>query len=157
MRSSLLTKIHVTQIVFSLHQARKLCPTVATIPYEFEKYAYVIRRGSLLTLYIVFRYKQTSLKLYTILMTHADDLQAVSVDEALVDVTTAVRQMPSSERDRYDPAKVFAEMLRAEIKNATGCDSESATMKLCEMFLSANSQHWDFSQHHARSYRYSQS
>ena len=90
-------------------------------------------------------------------MTHADDLQAVSVDEALVDVTTAVRHMPSSERDRYDPAKVFAEMLRAEIKNATGCDSESATMKLCEMFLSANSQHWDFSQHHACSYRYSQS
>ena len=57
-------------------------------------------------------------------MTHADDLQAVSVDEALVDVTTAVRQMPPSDRERYDPAKVFADMLRHEIKKATGCDSE---------------------------------
>lgn len=59
-------------------------------------------------------------------MTHADDLEAVSVDEALVDVTTAVKQMPSAERERYDPAKVFAEMLRAEIKKATGCDSRSS-------------------------------
>ena len=68
-------------------------------------------------------------------MTHADDLQAVSVDEALVDVTTAVRQMPSSERERYDPAKVFAEMLRTEIKKATGCDGKSKPIKLYESSL----------------------
>ncbi|EJD01689.1 DNA/RNA polymerase [Fomitiporia mediterranea MF3/22] len=88
----------------SLHQARKLCPSVVTIPYEFEKY------------------KKASLHLYTILMSHSDDLQAVSVDEALIDVTTAVKQMPPSTKKRYDPAKEFAEMLRAEIKASTGCD-----------------------------------
>ncbi|OCB87229.1 DNA/RNA polymerase [Sanghuangporus baumii] len=89
---------------FPSYQARKLCPSVATIPYEFEKY------------------KAASLQLYTILMSHADDVQAVSVDEALVDVTTAVKQMPPSTKRGYDAAKDFAEMLRAEIKSKTGCD-----------------------------------
>lgn len=55
-------------------------------------------------------------------MSHADDLQAVSVDEALIDVTTAVKQMPPSSDPRRGPAKAFAEMLRAEIKTSTGCD-----------------------------------
>ncbi|KAH8114089.1 DNA/RNA polymerase [Phellopilus nigrolimitatus] len=88
----------------SLQQARKLCPCVVTVPYEFEKY------------------KKASLQLYTILLSYADDLQAVSVDEALIDVTTAVKNMPSSPGKRYDPAKTFAEMLRAKIKESTGCD-----------------------------------
>lgn len=88
----------------SLQQAQKLCPSLVTIPYEFEKY------------------KKASLQLYTILMSHADDLEAVSVDEALIDVTTAVQQMPSSSERHYDPARTFAELLRAEIKSATGCD-----------------------------------
>ena len=57
-------------------------------------------------------------------MSHADDVQAVSVDEALIDVTTAVKQMPPSTKKVYDPAKEFAEMLRAEIKSATGCDGK---------------------------------
>ncbi|KAH8833580.1 hypothetical protein DL96DRAFT_1456120 [Flagelloscypha sp. PMI_526] len=85
----------------SLHQARTLCPDIATLPYEFE------------------RYKEISLAFYTILMTHADDLQAVSVDEALIEVTNAVageNSQPSS-----DPAKDFAEKLRANIFQATSC------------------------------------
>ncbi|VDC00972.1 unnamed protein product [Peniophora sp. CBMAI 1063] len=82
----------------SLQQARKLCPHIATIPYEFEKY------------------KKLSLKFYTILMSVADDLQAVSVDEALIDVTSAVEQMASS-----NPAKDFAESIREQVKETTGC------------------------------------
>ncbi|KAJ7590708.1 hypothetical protein C8J56DRAFT_540169 [Mycena floridula] len=88
----------------SLQQARQLCPTVMTIPYEFELY------------------KRFSLKFYTILMSHADDLQAVSVDEALIDVTTTVSRLRSATATAVDPAKDFADSLRAQIKDATGCD-----------------------------------
>ncbi|KAF8061713.1 hypothetical protein FPV67DRAFT_1783584 [Lyophyllum atratum] len=91
----------------SLQQARELCPGVITIPYEFETY------------------KQLSLKFYTILMSHADDLQAVSVDEALIDVTNVVTQLRSrSSQDpgAVDPAKDFAETIRAQVRKATGCE-----------------------------------
>ncbi|KAI0333117.1 DNA repair protein [Cubamyces sp. BRFM 1775] len=95
----------------SLQQARKLCPAVITIPYEFQ------------------RYKQFSLQFYTILMAHADDLQAVSVDEALIDVTSSVARIRAelAERlegsdDSVDPAKDFAESIRAQVKKVTGCE-----------------------------------
>ncbi|KAH9057675.1 DNA repair protein [Lactarius vividus] len=95
----------------NLQQARRLCPDVVTIPYEFE------------------RYRQLSLEFYTILMSHADDLQAVSVDEALIDVTSTVAQMrvvPTGTNDDGDStstdiAKEFAESMRGQIKAATGC------------------------------------
>ncbi|KAG7095614.1 hypothetical protein E1B28_006339 [Marasmius oreades] len=98
----------------SLQQARKLCPNVTTMPYEFELY------------------KQISLKFYTILMSHADDLQAVSVDEALIDVTSTVERLrarakadfdPFSSRvPAADPAKDYADSIREQVKKATGCD-----------------------------------
>ncbi|KNZ79966.1 DNA repair protein rev1 [Termitomyces sp. J132] len=91
----------------SLRQARELCPGVITIPYEFE------------------RYKKLSLKFYTILMKHADDLQAVSVDEALIDVSSVVLQLranSSQDDEAVDPAKDFAEMIRALVRQATGCE-----------------------------------
>ncbi|RDB19284.1 DNA repair protein rev1 [Hypsizygus marmoreus] len=91
----------------SLQQARKLCPGIITIPYEFETY------------------KQLSLKFYTILMSHADDLQAVSVDEALIEVTgvvTQLRSRSSPEPGALDPAKDFAEAIRAQVRTATGCE-----------------------------------
>ncbi|EJF62757.1 DNA repair protein [Dichomitus squalens LYAD-421 SS1] len=101
----------------SLQQARKLCPAVITIPYEFQ-------RRVLLMLY-----KQFSLQFYTILMAHADDLQAVSVDEALIDVTSSVTriraelaQRPDRMDDGSDPAKDFAESIRAQVRKVTGCE-----------------------------------
>lgn len=80
------------------------------------------------------RYKELSLKFYTILMAHADDLQAVSVDEALIDVTSTVSQMkiipldgedtlddePLS--DHSDPAKQLAEVIRTQVRDATRCE-----------------------------------
>jgi len=93
----------------SLQQARQLCPEVITIPYEFE------------------RYKEFSLLFYTVLMSHADDLQAVSVDEALIDVSTTVNELRSQafrEGSSADPAKEFAEMLRAEVRKATTCEGK---------------------------------
>ncbi|KAL1718502.1 hypothetical protein EV715DRAFT_201040 [Schizophyllum commune] len=88
----------------SLQQARTLCPTVRTIPYEFE------------------RYKDFSLKFYTILMSHADDLQAVSVDEALIDVSSTVHQLRTDALPGSDPAKDLAESIRSQVRSATGCE-----------------------------------
>ncbi|KAF7327651.1 hypothetical protein MKEN_00344500 [Mycena kentingensis (nom. inval.)] len=80
----------------SLQQAQKLCPSVSTMPYEFEKY------------------KAIGFKFYDILLARADEVEAVSADEALVDVSTAVRAFGS--------AKELAESLRAEVKKATQCE-----------------------------------
>ncbi|KAJ7773410.1 hypothetical protein B0H16DRAFT_1714296 [Mycena metata] len=91
----------------SLQQARQLCPAVVTVPYEFP------------------RYRDLSLKFYTVLMSHADDVQAVSIDEALIDVTTAVSRLRSAAAragSPHDPAKDFAERIRKEVKAATQCE-----------------------------------
>ncbi|KAK7467413.1 deoxycytidyl transferase [Stygiomarasmius scandens] len=96
----------------SLQQARQLCPDIMTIPYEFELY------------------KQFSLKFYTILMKHADDLQAVSVDEALIEVTSTANRLRSTTQAQpeastslqADPAKDLAETIRAQVRKATGCE-----------------------------------
>lgn len=65
-------------------------------------------------------------------MAHADDLQAVSVDEALIDVTGSVRRMkaymsqrPDSSSSR-DLAKDFADAIRAQIRKATSCEGGKA-------------------------------
>lgn len=63
-------------------------------------------------------------------MAHADDLQAVSVDEALIDVTTSVRRIKSEisrsqgndSIQTVDSAKDFAEAIRAQVKRATNCE-----------------------------------
>lgn len=55
-------------------------------------------------------------------MTHADDLQAVSVDEALVDTTSGVARLTKEKPSTPDPAKEFAENIRSEVKIATGCE-----------------------------------
>ncbi|KAG8907971.1 deoxycytidyl transferase, partial [Tulasnella sp. 417] len=90
----------------SLGQARQLCPHVQPIPYEFEKY------------------KAFSLKFYTILMAFADDLQAVSVDEAILDVSERVAQlkMASDDPGDRDFAKELAEQIRDKVRENTGCE-----------------------------------
>ncbi|KAG1865330.1 hypothetical protein F4604DRAFT_998681 [Suillus subluteus] len=91
----------------SLQQGRRLCPDLMTMPYEFEKY------------------KQLSLRFYTILMRHADDIQAVSVDEALIEVTASVSRCairPSSLAFADDPARSLAEQIRSEVREGTGCE-----------------------------------
>ncbi len=76
------------------------------------------------------RYKKYSLQFYTILMGHADDLQAVSVDEALIDVTSSVRRIEAyvsqsdtgHGRENVDPAKDFADAIRSQVRKATNCE-----------------------------------
>ena len=67
-------------------------------------------------------------------MAHADDLQAVSVDEALIDVTSSVARIRAELAERLegadesvDPAKDFAESIRAQVKKVTGCEGEAAS------------------------------
>lgn len=57
-------------------------------------------------------------------MGHADDLQAVSVDEALIEVTSVVTQLRlrASQESAIDPAKDFAETIRSQVRKATGCE-----------------------------------
>jgi len=59
-------------------------------------------------------------------MTHADDVQAVSVDEALIDVTMSLEEFRNQARyteSLGDPAE-FAELIRAEVRKATTCESK---------------------------------
>lgn len=99
----------------SLQQGRQLCPELITIPYEFEQY------------------KRFSLLFYTVLMRHADDLQAVSVDEALIDVTSGVKRIEKLVAENFDerdpevqanvhPAKRLAEVIRNDVRDATNCE-----------------------------------
>lgn len=89
----------------SLRQAKQLCPSVVTIPYEFE------------------RYRDLSSQFYTILMRYADDLEAVSVDEALVDVSHGVAsRRAAAPFSVNDHALSLAETIREEVKATTGCD-----------------------------------
>jgi len=89
-------------------------------------------------------YKKFSLSFYTVLMGYADELQAVSVDEALIDVTTAVRakEMAPEEHAELDPdennstkaprprdaALELAEMIRNDVRKLTDCEGESSSI-----------------------------
>ena len=56
-------------------------------------------------------------------MRHADDLQAVSVDEALIDVSSAVARLRSdSPLFAEDFAVTLAQTIRAQVKQATECE-----------------------------------
>ncbi|KAF9161821.1 deoxycytidyl transferase [Actinomortierella ambigua] len=109
-----------------LKRARSLCPDLVVVPYEFEKY------------------ESISLDFYRILLQYADDLQAVSVDEALVDISSRVlptwndhelgtntgassssssSPWPGTTPDVRMPPEEFAQRLRGEIFAATGCQA----------------------------------
>ncbi|KAI9639788.1 uncharacterized protein MKK02DRAFT_18867 [Dioszegia hungarica] len=102
----------------SLGRARTLVgEDLLTIPYEFETY------------------KKYSLAFYTVLMGYADELQAVSVDEALIDATSAVaaREAAPEEADEdgaekripkrpRDAAVEIAQKIRDDIRKETGCE-----------------------------------
>lgn len=82
----------------SLGRARELCPEIQTMPFEFDKY------------------KQISHQFYAILQKYSETLQAVSIDEALLEVT-----LPKA-TPLLDPALDLAEKIRNEVRAATGCE-----------------------------------
>lgn len=76
-------------------------------------------------------YREKSLSFYTILMSYADEVQAVSIDEALVDVTQRVlelEQAPPELNEQSDSvrdySKLLAEDIRADMREATDCEGE---------------------------------
>ncbi|KAG0021977.1 deoxycytidyl transferase [Podila clonocystis] len=103
-----------------LQRARSLCPDLIVVPYEFQQY------------------EDISIDFYKILLTYSDELQAVSVDEALVDVTSTCQSIweeqentvrhtfisssssSVSNSQQMDPGE-FAQRIRDEIYEATGC------------------------------------
>lgn len=113
---------------WSLGRARQLCPHVQPIPYDFEGY------------------KDVSIQFYSLLLAYADAIEAVSVDEALVDVSRLLQSMRSggatleddderkvllnayrghvsSQGERWTEEKQLAEALRDEIRRRTGCEA----------------------------------
>ena len=58
-----------------LGSARKLCPDIHCVPYQFEEY------------------RQVSQKLYDILVSYSHEIEAVSCDEAYIDVSDALEGM----------------------------------------------------------------
>lgn len=117
---------------WSLGRARQLCPTIHPIPYDFEGY------------------KDVSIHFYSLLLAHADAIEAVSVDEALIDVSILLESMRtvkgdteppqdqsedrkallsayrghlSSQGDAWDEEKQLAEALRDEIRRLTRCEA----------------------------------
>ncbi|XP_047478383.1 DNA repair protein REV1-like [Penaeus chinensis] len=79
-----------------LGPALKLCPSLQTIPYDFEGY------------------KEVSYKLYDIVASFTHDIEAVSCDEMFIDLTELLNTCQASPED-------FASLLRSEIQAATGC------------------------------------
>ncbi|MGH0143709.1 UNVERIFIED_CONTAM: hypothetical protein FKN15_055268 [Acipenser sinensis] len=77
-------------------QAKQLCPNLQSVPYDFHSY------------------KEVALTLYETLASYTYDIEAVSCDEALVDVTDIMTELGVS-------ADCIASALRAEIKDKTKC------------------------------------
>ncbi|KAK9507032.1 hypothetical protein O3M35_008863 [Rhynocoris fuscipes] len=77
-------------------QALKLCPELKFIPYDFEAY------------------KEVSYTLYNTVLRYTLDIEAVSCDELYADCTELLSNVS------MDPME-FASILRAEIKEKTGC------------------------------------
>ncbi|KAG1450364.1 hypothetical protein G6F56_008372 [Rhizopus delemar] len=82
-----------------IQQAKALCPALQIIPYEFEKY------------------KSISEKFYRILFQYADEIEAVSVDEALIEVGSHINELYQGEED------ALALRIRDEVRLTTGCEA----------------------------------
>ncbi|KAK0178966.1 hypothetical protein PV327_007801 [Microctonus hyperodae] len=79
-----------------LGQALKLCPNLKTIKYDFEGY------------------KEVSYILYNTIASYTLDIEAVSCDEMYADISTILYECNLSPLE-------FAEIIRNEIKEKTGC------------------------------------
>ncbi|KAI8377857.1 uncharacterized protein BYT42DRAFT_359890 [Radiomyces spectabilis] len=79
--------------------AKKLCPDLQVIPYEFDKY------------------KAISEIFYEILFQYADEIQAVSVDEALMEVASYVTEPNTGQEE------ALATQIRDDIRKRTGCEA----------------------------------
>ncbi|KAK4058880.1 deoxycytidyl transferase [Microbotryomycetes sp. JL221] len=85
----------------SLGRAQELCPDIVTIPFEFDLY------------------RNIASQFYSILLKHAIVLQAVSVDEVLMEV-----KVPSIDNNSSQDAVLdYAQQIRKEIRQTTNCEA----------------------------------
>jgi DNA repair protein REV1 len=95
----------------TIGKARTLCSNLSVLNYDFDKY------------------DQASRQLYLVLLKYADDIQAVSCDEAFVEVSTAVYKIHQQDLDIFDQEMLtkasikLADQIRAEIREATQCNA----------------------------------
>ncbi|KAI9183095.1 deoxycytidyl transferase [Blastocladiella emersonii ATCC 22665] len=83
----------------SVGKAKSMCPDLVLLPYDFD------------------RYRATTAKLYEVFMRYADNLQAISCDEAYLDVSSRIKS-PATD------ILPLAHEIRREIHAATGgCDA----------------------------------
>ncbi|KAI8331007.1 hypothetical protein BC941DRAFT_163223 [Chlamydoabsidia padenii] len=80
-------------------KAQELCPDLKIIPYEFKSY------------------RAVSEIFYNILFQYADEIQAVSVDEALLEVGSNITQTGEQQEES------LAMAIRNEIREKTGCEA----------------------------------
>ncbi|XP_028412709.1 DNA repair protein REV1-like [Dendronephthya gigantea] len=83
-----------------LGNARKLCPNLICVPYQFEDY------------------RQVSQQFYEILASHTHEIQAVSCDEAFVDLTNYIES-------ECLPVMKVVQNIREEIKKKTNCPASA--------------------------------
>ena len=89
----------------SLGRARELCPDIQTIPYDYPSY------------------QRISYDFYRILLSHADILQPISVDEAYIDVSSQVPSVAQDPATATTAALALATTIRDEIRQATQCEA----------------------------------
>ncbi|KAI6382916.1 hypothetical protein MCOR25_000431 [Pyricularia grisea] len=96
-----------------MKRALELCPTIKVLPYDFPAY------------------EDASRLFYEAILEVGGIVQSVSVDEALIDITSLVLEASSSSGVGVDEGSVWREQekanelatnLRAEIKRRTGCN-----------------------------------
>lgn len=81
-------------------EAKRICPDIVTIPYDFEGY------------------KAVSRVLYDTVASYTHDIEAVSCDEMLVDCTDLLADTGATPQE-------FATLLRAELYEKTGCPASA--------------------------------
>ncbi|XP_061698609.1 DNA repair protein REV1 isoform X2 [Syngnathoides biaculeatus] len=77
-------------------QAKQLCPTLQSVPYDFDAY------------------KEVAVTMYETLASYTHDIEALSCDEVLLDASALVAELCVDPED-------LAKVIRADIKEKTGC------------------------------------
>ncbi|KAM6978885.1 LOW QUALITY PROTEIN: DNA repair protein REV1 [Tautogolabrus adspersus] len=79
-------------------KAKQLCPLLQSVPYDFEAY------------------KEVAFTMYETLAGYTHDIEALSCDELLIDSSALLAELGISAED-------LAEVIRADIKEKTGCSA----------------------------------
>ncbi|XP_077473431.1 DNA repair protein REV1 [Stigmatopora argus] len=79
-------------------QAKKLCPNLQSVPYDFDAY------------------KEVALTMYETLASYSHDIEALSCDELLLDASALIAELGADPED-------LAKAIRTDIKERTGCSA----------------------------------